>query len=299
MKVIAGSSNLKLAQEIAQCLGLEMVSTEITTFANGEKRVWVTDSIRGENLILVQSFSYPTDEHVMEFLLLVDALQRMGARHINAIIPWMGYSLQDKVFREGEPIAARVVADLVSNSYIKRAFLLDLHNSSTPGFFSIPTDHLSAMNLFVEYVKTNFKVEESVVASPDFGGLKRARTFAEKLNVDLVNIDKHRDLTTGKTTALGLHGGDVKGKNVFILDDVINSGSTVVTAGQFLKAEGAKSVHFMATHGLFADNGAKRINDSEIDSVVVTNSVDQPAASQKIKTISCASLFCEALSAWA
>jgi len=297
MKVLAGSSNLKVAQEIAQGLGVEMVATEITTFANGEKRVWVKDTIRGENLILVQSFSAPTDEHIMEFLLLTDALQRLGARHINAIIPWMGYSLQDKVFREGEPIAAKVVADLVSNTYIKRAFLLDLHNSSTPGFFSIPTHHLNAMDLFATYIKNNFNIAESVVASPDFGGLKRARTFAEKLNVELVNIDKHRDLSTGKTSALGLHG-DVQGKNVFILDDVINSGSTVVTAGAFLKANGAKSVHFMATHGLFADNGVQRVDTSDVDSVVVTNSIVQDSSSQKIKTISCAPLFIEALSTW-
>jgi ribose-phosphate pyrophosphokinase len=297
MKVIAGSSHPELAQEIASGLGVDLITTEINTFANGEKRVWIKDTIRGENIILVQS-SNPTDEHIMEFLLLVDALQRLGARHINAVIPWMGYSLQDKVFREGEPIAAKVVADLVSHAYIKRAFLMDLHNSSTPGFFSIPTHHLTAMSLFADYVKNNFDLAQSVVASPDFGGLKRARTFAEKLGVDLVNIDKHRNLSTGETTAMGLHG-NVQDKDVFILDDVINSGSTVVTAGSFLKSQGARSVHFMSTHGIFADNGQQRVDAAEVDSVVVTNSIAQNTPSQKIKTISCAPLFCEALSTWA
>jgi ribose-phosphate pyrophosphokinase len=298
MKVIAGSSNPTLAKEIADGLQLELIQTEINTFANGEKRVWIKDTIRGENVILVQTFSQPADEHIMEFLLLVDALQRLGARHVNAVIPWLGYSLQDKVFREGEPIASKVVADLISHAYVKRAFLMDLHNSSTPGFFSIPTHHLSAMPLFIEYVRQNFDVSQSVVASPDFGGIKRARTFASKLEVELVNIDKHRDLTTGETTAMGLHG-NVQGKNVFILDDVINTGSTVVTAGSFLKSQGAKSVHFMSTHGIFADNGQDRVDTSEVDSVIVTNSIPQDVPSKKIKTISCAPLFCEALATWA
>jgi len=298
MKLLSGTSNPALATSIAKSLQIEQVEVEITTFANGEKRVWITDSVKGQNIILVQSFSNPANDNIIEFLLLVDSLQRMGARNVNLVLPWMGYSLQDKVFREGEPIAARVVADLVSQTYIKRAFLLDLHNSSTPGFFSLPTQHLSALELFVTECQKTFNLADSIVASPDFGGIKRARVFAEQLGLELVNIDKHRNLQTGEASVLGL-SGDVQGKTVLLFDDVINTGSTVVNVAAYLKAQGAKSVHFLATHGIFADNGVDRIENSEIDSVVVSNSIPQTTKSAKIRTIDCAPLFADAVSTWA
>lgn len=298
MKLISGSSTPELAQHIAQKLGIEMVEVEITEFANHEKRVWIKDSVKGENVILVQSFSNPVDEEIMEFLLLADALERGEARHVNAVIPWLGYSLQDKVFRPGEPIAAKVVADLVSNSYIKRAFLLDLHNSSTPGFFSIPTQHLSAMNLFVEHIKNTLPLDKAVVASPDFGGLKRARVFAEQLGLELVNIDKHRDLKSGAVSAMGLNG-EVAGKTVILFDDVINTGSTVTSATDLLKENNAAAVHFCATHGLFAEDGLARIEASSIDSVVITNSIPHKIHSDKIKVLDVSQLFADALSTWA
>lgn len=297
MKIIAGSSNQELAQNIANQLSVPMADVEISYFANQEKRVWVKDSVKGENIIVVQSFSHPTDEHIMEFLLLVDALERGEARHINAVIPWMGYSLQDKVFRAGEPIAAKVVADLISNSYIKRAFLLDLHNSSTPGFFSIPTQHLSALDLFAQYVKEALPLDQAIIASPDFGGLKRARVFAEKLGLDLVNIDKHRDLHTGEVSAMGING-EVSGKTVILFDDVINTGSTVVNAAEILKKNEASSVHFLATHGIFAQDGLQRIQDSLVDSVIITNSIVHDH-SDKLRVLDVAPVFANALSTWA
>ncbi len=297
MKLISGSSNPALAHSIATHMQIEEIPVEISHFANGEKRVWIKEQVKGENLALVQSFSAPVDEHIMEFLLMADALERLGARHVNLIVPWMGYSLQDKVFREGEPIAAKVVANLVSSAYIKRAILLDLHNSSTPGFFSVPTQHLSALELFAQYCRTTYDLANSVVASPDFGGLKRARVFAEKLGVELVNIDKHRDLHTGQASAMGVTGS-VQGKTVLIFDDVINTGSTVVTAAELLKKEGAQAVHFLATHGVFAHDGVQTVTASSVDSVVVTNSIAQPENTGKVKVIDCAPLFAEALSGW-
>jgi len=233
----------------------------------------------------------------MEFLLITDALERMGARHVNLVLPWMGYSLQDKVFRVGEPIAAKVIANLVSNSYIKRVFVLDLHNSSTPGFFSIPTQHLSAMDTFVSYAQEHFDLNQYVVASPDFGGLKRARVFAEKLGLNLVNIDKHRDVQTGIPTALGLNG-DVSGKSVLIFDDVINAGGTVVTSGEILKKYGATEVHFFATHGPLVATAFEKIENSQIDSVVVTDSMIHDTQSTKLKTIGVAHIFADELKTW-
>jgi len=298
MKIISGSSNLELAKGIAQSLSLDLVPVEISHFANGEKRVWIQEPIKGQNIIIVQSFNHPTDENIMEFLLLVDALERGGARHINAVIPWMGYSLQDKIFREGEPIAAKVVADLVSKAYIKRAFLLDLHNSSTPGFFSIPVQHLSALENFATYVHQHFDLKESVVASPDFGGLKRSKVFSEKLGVELIKIDKYRDLHSGEIIEMGVNG-DVQGKVVILFDDLINSGSTVVNASEILKQNGARQVHFLATHGIFADGGLERIQNSQVDSVVVTNSIAHQQHPDKLKIVDVADLFAEALSTWA
>ena len=234
----------------------------------------------------------------MEFLLISDALQRLGARHVNAIIPWMGYSLQDKVFRPGEPIAAKVVANLVSTSYIKRAFLLELHNSSVPGFFSIPTKNLSALSLFADYARNHFDLSGCVVASPDFGGLKRARMFADMLNTDLVNIDKHRDLQTGKVTASSIQGGSVQGKVVLLFDDAILSGGTVLEAGKLLQAQGAKEVHFLATHPVFTPESIENITHESITSVVVTNTIVHENLPKKITVLDAAPLFAEALSPW-
>lgn len=297
MKVLSGSSQSAFAQSLAQQLSLPLAKVEISHFPNGEKRVWIDDTLKGENVVLVQSFSNPPDEHIMEFLLIADALERMGVRHINAVIPWFGYSLQDKEFRPGEPIAAKVVANLISHAYIKRAFLLDLHNTSTPGFFSIPVHHLTASELFAEHARQNLDLSNVVVASPDFGGLKRAKVFAEKLGVELVKIDKYRDLQTFEITNMGVQG-NVAGKDVIICDDIINTGSTVVNAAEVLKQQGAKCVHFFATHGPLVASAFEKLNHPAVDSVVVTNSIPQPADLSKVKVLDVSPLFAEELNSW-
>ena len=297
MFVISGSSNPQLAAEIAQLMGLESIPIEIGVFPNGEKRIQIEKDVHGQNIVLVQSFSSPADEFIMEFLLMADALERMGARHINAVIPWMGYSLQDKVFKNGEPLSAKVVADLVSQSYVKRVLLLDLHNMSIPGFFSVPTRQLSALELFAEHIDKTFEHAKLVVASPDFGGLKRAREFAKKLDVNLVNIDKQRDLHTGQVTATSVHG-DVNNKIVIIFDDSVVSGGTVIETAKLLKEQGANSVHFLATHGLFVNDSQNKIQQSEVDSVLVSNSIQHASLVPKITELSVASLFAESLTHW-
>jgi ribose-phosphate pyrophosphokinase len=250
----------------------------------------------------VQSFSTPVDEHVLETLLLVDALERLGAKELTLIIPWMGYSLQDKVFREGEAIAAKVVANVLSNTFINRIFLLDLHNPSIPGFFSVPTYHLSAKNLFINELKSTSQLEDAVVVSPDFGGLKRARSFAQSIDAPLLNIDKSRDLRTGQVTAHALHGGEVAGKNVLIFDDVIVSGGTVAESANLLKKEGARRVTFIATHGIFCNDGLETIEQSQIDQLLVSNSIAQPAdrltQAPKTNYLSLGKLFARGLADW-
>ena len=308
MNIISGSSNPQLAQKISQQLSLlcpkqpsHLVPIELTQFANGEKRVWIKDPklVRGQRICLVQSFSQPVDEHVVETLLIVDALERLGARGVSLIIPWLGYSLQDKVFRPGEPIAAKVIANLISNSFVKRVFLLDLHNSSTPGFFSVPTYHLFADQMFIDYLK-ELKIDrkQSVIVSPDFGGLKRARVFAQKMDLDMVNIDKTRDLKTGQVTAHALHGGSVQGKTAILFDDIVVSGSTVVESAELLAKAGAKDIYFLATHGIFC-RGWQAIEQSPIKQVVISNSIVQDQAqNKKLKILDISQLFAEQLVDW-
>ena len=297
MRIISGSSNPVLAKKIAQQLSVPLVDVEISAFANGEKRVWIKEKLDGQDVVVVQSFSDPVDENIIELLLMLDALERLGAKDIHVIIPWLGYSLQDKVFRPGEPIAAKVMAKLVSHAYVKRVYLVDLHNTSIPGFFDIPCSHLSASELFAEDVRSRFAVEDIVIASPDFGGLKRARQFAGLFDAPLVNIDKHRDLATGKVTAVGLHG-KVTGKIVILFDDVILSGGTVTEASDLLKEEGAKETHFYSTHGLFTGQALANLEKSSIDSVIVTNTLHQASLPSKIKVLDLAPMLATTLEEW-
>jgi ribose-phosphate pyrophosphokinase len=311
MKILGGSSNTLLVASLAKELNVDTLETELTTFPNGETRVWIKhtpEEVAGENIILVQSFTQPVNTHIVETLLLIDALERLGARHISLVIPWFGYSLQDKVFRDGEPIAAKVVANILSQSYVKRAFLLDLHNTSATGFFAIPSHHVSALQTFVEHAKTTFEsafAENKVIAaSPDFGGLKRARVFANKLaaatnqSINLVNIDKHRNLQTGEVSAIQIQGGDVTGKIVLLMDDVIVSGGTVTEAAKLLKQEGAAEVHFFATHGLFVGNAFDNLTDPAIDSIVITNSVHHQSLPERFKVLNIAPVFAKELKSW-
>lgn len=307
MNIISGSSNQKLAISLVNFLNQNypkdqstLITVEIGKFPNDERKIWIKDEnkVRGQKVCILQSFSKPVDENIIETLLLIDALERLGAKEVSLIIPWMGYSLQDKVFHEGEAIAAKVVADLISNSFVSRVFLVDLHNPSIPGFFSTPTYHLSARQLFIDYLKEHRYLENAVVVSPDFGGLKRARNFANLLDLPLLNIDKSRDYKTGAVTAHALHGGEVKGKNAIVYDDVIVSGGTVAEAAALLKKEGAKQVIFMATHGIFCKNGISTIDESEVDLVVTSDSILQQESSDKISFIPLAPLFANSLADW-
>lgn len=300
MNIIAGSSNLPLAQKIAEKMHLELIDVELSKFGNGEERVWIKDleKVRGQNVCIIQSFSQPTDEHIMETLIIADALERMGSKEIFLLIPWMGYSLQDKVFRPGEAIAAKVVADLISGSQIDRVFLLDLHNPSIPAFFSIPAYYSSAEDIFVKHIKENFNLDNAIVASPDFGGLKKSKNFAKKLNLNLFNIDKSRNLSTGEVTSRADDGEMVRGKDVFILDDVIVSGGTVVKTAELLKNEGAKQVIFIATHGIFCHNSLSKVLNSEADKIIISNSIAHAESHDKLQVIDLSQLFADVLANW-
>lgn len=284
MKVVSGSSNPSLAQNIADQLQTEIIPCEIGKFANGESRIQVDQAAKGQDILLVQSFSLPVDEHIIETLLIADALERLGAQSVELFIPWFGYSFQDKVFMPGQPLSAKVMARIIESTCIQKVHLLDLHNISIPGFFSIPTYHLSIMSTFAQYVREHFKLDQAVVASPDYGGLKRAREFAKELSVELVSVEKHRDLKTGEVATVKLEG-DVQDKIVFVFDDAILAGSTTIEVSKILKEHGAQAVHFLATHGVFTGDAPHNLIDSPVDSVVITNSIAQTNLPSKITVL--------------
>ncbi|MFZ5437754.1 MAG: ribose-phosphate diphosphokinase [Patescibacteria group bacterium] len=284
MKVIAGSASLKLAQNIALQLNVTLVNCEINNFANGEKKIRVANEVKNEEVLLVQSFYKPVDERIIETALITDALERLGAKEISLFIPWFGYSFQDKVFLPGEPLSAKVIAKIIESTCIKKVYLLDLHNISIPGFFSVPTYHISAMDEFVKHIEEHFDLSKAIVVSPDFGGIKRARLFANQLHLDMASVEKRRDLKTGQVTTTKLDG-EVKDKTVFIFDDAILSGQTVVEVAKLLKENGAKEIHFLATHGVFTGKALTELEDSMVDSVTITNSIERPEQYQKITVI--------------
>jgi len=296
MKILSGSSNPNLATKIAKQLNLPLINCEISKFANDEKRVWIKDSVAGEDVSLIQIFNQPVDEHIIETLFLIDALERAGVKNINLVIPWMGYSLQDKVFYEGEALAAKVIASLFSHAQLKRVIVFDLHNNSIAGFFNVPTQQLSALNLFVKHVTNKFDLKNSIVVSPDFGSLKKSALFAEALQLDLVNVDKSRD-QNNQAYVKGI-SGTVKNKICLIFDDVINTGGTVLEVAKFLKSQGAKQVHFLVTHGLFAGKALEKMADTSIDSMVITNSISQKNLPKKIEILDASEILAASLRTW-
>lgn len=284
MKIIAGSASPQLAKNISLQLNVPLVDCDIDNFANGEKRIRVANEVKNEEILLVQSFYKPVDERIIETALITDALERLGTKEISLFIPWFGYSFQDKVFLPGEPLSAKVVAKIIESTCIKKIYLLDLHNISIPGFFSVPTYHISAMDEFVKHIEEHFDLQQAIVVSPDFGGIKRARLFANQLHLDLASVEKSRDLKTGQVTTTKLDG-DVNNKTVFIFDDAILSGQTVVEVAKLLKEKGAKEVHFLATHGVFTGNALEELEQSMVDSVTITNSIERPEQFKKITVI--------------
>lgn len=287
MIIFSLSSHPKLAEAVAKVSSYKLGKVSISQFPNGETRLKVETDVDNQEVAVVQSLSDPVDTNTIELLLMADALERAGAKEVKAVIPWLGYSLQDKVFRPGEPLAARVIADVISHAYIHKVVTFDLHNPSIAGFFSKPTDHVRLLPLFVEYVQKEMDCQNCVVVSPDFGGLKAARGFAEALKLPLRNINKHRDLETGTVETVNM-SGDVKGKICLVYDDVINTGSTVGEVAKFLKENGAKEVHFLVTHALLAGDAKERLTDKAIDSVVVSDSIYHHDLPKKVKVISIA-----------
>ncbi len=293
MKILTTSNSKNFASALQKVLNIDILAVEIKKFANGEKKIRIKEKFIGEKIILISSLSYNPDEMILETLLLADAANRGGALEINLVIPYLGYSLQDQVFLSGEALSSKVVANVFSHSEIfKKIFLFDLHNFSVVGFFSLPTYHLNSLNFFYRYVADNFSssFDNNVISSPDFGGLKKARRLAEKLAWNLVYVDKKRNLETGQVT-INSFFGQVKNKNVFILDDIIISGQTAISLCESMKNAGALNVYFLATHGLFVKNSINVLNQSPIDQIIITNTIDNQNLPDKFKILDLSNYF--------
>jgi len=291
MLVFSGSSNRLLAGRIAKKLKTRLGKIELSRFPNGEARVYVTEPQVGREVVVVQSLSVPVDEHLVEFCLICDALKRKGVKEITAVIPWLGYSLQDKVFRLGEALSTKVVSKMLQTVPLEKVITYDLHNLAIPGFFEAPLTNLSGREFFVEYFKNKVD-EKTVVVAPDTGAAKSSARFANSLGLDVVYVNKKRDLATGKVTVQGI-SQKVKGLKALIKDDLISTGGTLVTVSKLLKQQGVQSIEVAATHHLYVDGTQAKLNQSPIGNIVVTDTVEPKVKAKKLKVLSVAEKIAE------
>lgn len=296
LKIFALSSNRPLAQRIADEVGLELGKVSVTQFSDGEIKINIDESIRGDHVYIVQSTSYPVNDNLMELLIMVDALRRASAKTINVVIPYYGYARQDRKAQSREPITAKLVANMITQAGADRVLTLDLHAAQIQGFFDIPVDHLLGAPLLANYfLENNFKDKDIVVVSPDHGGVTRARKMAEFLHAPIAIVDKRRPKANVAEVMNII--GEVKGKVAVLIDDMIDTAGTITLAAQAIKDAGAIEVYACCTHAVLSGPALDRINDSVIKEVVVTDSIDVPSEKKggKIVQVSVDQLMAEAI----
>ena len=296
MKILSGTSNLSLSESIARQLKLKLVNTNIKSFADGEAYVEINENIRGNSVFVIQSTSTPANDNLMELLLCVDALRRSSAKNITAVIPYFGYARQDRKVVPRTSISAKLVSNLITNAGASRIVTVDLHSGQIQGFFDIPVDNLFTTPLFTRYIKKNLKNKNLICVSPDVGGVQRTRGLATKINVDLAIIDKRR-LQPGKSQVMRIIG-NVQNKECIIVDDIIDSGGTIVNAVDALIREGAKSVYVFVTHAVLSGEAINKIKKSKINKLIITDSIDNTKKIKnvsKIQVLSIAPLMAEAI----
>lgn len=268
--IVAGSSNPSLAKEIATQLDVPLCDAGLDRFPDGEIKVQIKDTVRGADVFVIQSTSPPVNENLMELLLLIDALKRASAGRIIAVIPYYGYARQDRVCQAGEPLSAKLVANLIQTAGASCLVTIDLHSRQIQGFFDIPVYHLETAPLFAQYFE-NLKGTDAVILSPDAGGLKRARAVAELLDLPLACVEKRR-FTRGKPEALELFG-NVEGKRAIVIDDILSTGHTLIEAARLLCSRGAEEVHAAVTHGLFVGEAIRDLEQAPLERLVITDTV--------------------------
>ena len=294
MKIISGNSNLELAQEIAQYTKNSLAQTTMTRFSDKEIFVEIGENVRGEDVFLIQSTSFPANDNLMELLVAIDALKRGSAARITAVLPYFGYARQDRKTGPRTPISAKLVANLITIAGANRVLTMDLHAGQIQGFFDIPLDNLYATNLFIADIKDKKREDNLVFVSPDVGGVLRARSFAKKLNADLAIIDKRRD-APGLSNAMNVIGS-VENKKCIIVDDLVDSGGTICNAAKALLDKGATSVYGYCSHGVYSGKALDNISNSVLEEMVCTDSIkptfDVP---KSMRYLSVAPLFGEAI----
>ena len=296
IKVFSGNSNLNLAQKICDALGVPLGNAGVKTFSDGEVMVEIGENVRGRDVYVVQSTCAPTNNNLMELLVMTDALKRASAATITAVIPYYGYARQDRKAAPRTPISAKLVADLVTTAGVDRVVTIDLHAAQIQGFFNIPVDNLYAAPVILNHLKERFAGQDIVMVTPDAGGTERARGFAKRLQCPMALIDKRR---TGPNVAEVMHLiGDVKGKIAIILDDMIDTAGTLTQAAGALKQNGAAMIYAAATHGVLSGPAIDRINGSVIEEVLLTDTIplgERADRTSKIKVLSVAPLLAEAI----
>lgn len=297
IKVFAGNSNEPLAREICKHLSVKLGDAKVRTFSDGEVMVEISENVRGRDVYVIQSTSAPSNNHLMELLIMVDALKRASAARINAVVPYFGYARQDRKVAPRAPITAKLVADLISVAGVDRLLTMDLHAGQIQGFFDIPVDHLYAAPVMLDEIR-NICPDPSdlVLVSPDAGGTERARAFAKRLNAGLAIIDKRR---SGPNVSEVMHIiGDVEGKACVIIDDMIDTAGTLCTASKALQEQGATETYAFATHGVLSGPALERIDSSSLKQVVVTNTIpaeDKVKQCSKLTSLSVSRLLSEAI----
>jgi len=294
--VFSGRSNIKLTAAICDALGVEMGRMEVVRFSDGELSVEINENVRGRDVFLVQSTSHPGNDHLMELLIAIDALKRASAWRITAVLPYFGYARQDRKLKPRVPITAKLVADLITTAGAGRVLTMDLHAGQIMGFFDIPVDNLNALPVLIPYVRQKYKGDKITVVSPDVGGVERSRQFAQQLdNAALAIIDKRR---SGPNQVAEMKVvGEVKGKTCIIIDDIIDTGGTLIKAGETLLKEGARKIVACCVHPVLSGNAIENIVDSDFEEIVVTDSIQIPRSTQgeKLRKLSVANLFAEAI----
>ena len=283
MKILTGNSNKQLSNKISKNLKNKLVNTSIRKFADGEIYIEINENIRGNSIFIIQSVSSPANDNLMELLLCIDALKRSSAKNITTVIPYFGYARQDRKVVPRTSISAKLVSNLITNAGADRVVTVDLHAGQIQGFFDIPVDNLFATPIFAKHIKRKIKSNNIICVAPDVGGVERARALGKKLDVGLAIVDKRRP-SPGKSQVMNVIG-NVKNKICILTDDIIDSGGTIVNAADALLKRGAKEVHVYATHGVFSGDAVKKIKNSKIKNLVITDSIDSSDKFKKVRNI--------------
>jgi len=296
LKLFTGTSNTELAREVATYLNLDLGDTTVSTFSDGEIMVRLNENARGSDAFVIQSTCTPVNDNIMQLLLIIDALKRASAERITAVIPYYGYARQDRKVQPRVPISAKMVADLITAVGTNRVLTVDLHAGQIQGFFNIPVDNLYAAPVLIDYIKKKYVSDSLVVVSPDAGGVERARAFAKRLDCSIAIIDKRRE-KANECEVMNVIG-DVDNKDTLLIDDMVDTAGTMAQAAKALRQQGAKRVSAACTHAVLSGAAIERINNSEMEELIVTNTIPLESKimlCKKLKVLSIASLLGDAI----